>query len=218
MATKTKTKTPPRTTLLLLSGGLDSTTCLFKLLTETDDDVHTFYIDVENNLRKAWCEKEALRHIKEVASGIREFTHHPSSTVSIMGTNDNSIQPLMWMLFSAMMLNSIPGTKKRLCIGYTDGDSTTDTIVEFTDHWEYLWDWIADGRCPPLYLPLLKRTKMQSMDYLRRMEYERKVSIVKNLWTCEEPVLSNSPDVTGYSACKQCHPCKRGIEIGLVRP
>jgi hypothetical protein len=206
-----------RTTLLMLSGGLDSTTCLFKLLTETDDDVHTCYVDLKNNKDKVWCEKQALHSIKPIAQEVRKFTHHEGSSFDIMG-HAQGVQPLLWMLASVFMLNEIVGTRKRLCIGYTRGDSAIAEIENIKDHWGYIWDWLGNGRCPAFYMPLAKRTKAQSMDYLRRLEYERSIEIVKHLWTCEGLVRAHGPNSSGFVACKKCLPCKRGLEIGLVQP
>lgn len=207
-----------RTTLLLLSGGLDSTTCLFKLLTETDDNVHTCYVNLENNKDKVLCEMNALDKIEPVAQGIREFTHHTGSSFNIMGHSQGGIQPLLWMLSSIFMFNKIRGTRNRLCAGYTLGDSAIADIAALKDHWKYLWDWFGAGKCPSFYLPLAKHTKAQSMDYLRRVEYEGSIEIVKHLWTCEGPVLMHGPNASGFVACKKCLPCTRGLEIGLVQP
>ncbi len=205
-----------RTTVLMLSGGLDSTTCLFRLLEETDDDVHTFYVNLENNDRKVWCEKEAISQIQDIKS--REFTHHKGSTLHIRGTTAHGIQPFIWMMSSALMLNSIEGKRKRLCIGYTSGDTATDDIENIKAHWKYMWNWLGKGRMPPLYLPITNRTKAQSMDYLRRLEHKKGIEIVKHLWTCENPERFHGPNGSGYRACKTCEPCKRGLEIGLVQP
>ena len=200
----------------MLSGGLDSTACLFKLLEETEDEVHTFYVKLENNDKKAWCEKEAIKLITEVKP--RDFTHHDGSEFYIRGTTKGGIQPFLWMTASALMLNQIEGKRKRLCIGYTAGDSAIDDIDHIKGHWKYIWNWLGDGRMPPLYLPLLTRTKAQSMDYLRRLEHKNSIEIIKHLWTCEGPERFHGPNGSGYKACKTCLPCKRGLEIGLVQP
>lgn len=207
-----------RTTLLLLSGGLDSTTCLFKLLTETDDDVHTFYVDVVNNKDKVWCEKQAIYRLKSVAEGIREFTHHVGTTFDLDGHTQGGIQPLMWMIAASMMLNKIDGPRKRLCIGYTLGDPILEDPTDLIEHWKYLWKWLGRGRQIPMHFPLVKQTKGQSMDYLRRLEHQRGIEIIKHLWTCEGPERDHGPNSSGYRACKRCVPCKRGMEIGLVQP
>jgi 7-cyano-7-deazaguanine synthase in queuosine biosynthesis len=203
--------------MLLLSGGLDSTACLFKLLEETKNDVHTFYVEVDNNDHKAWCEKESIRRIRELKT--RDFTHHTATKFEIYGTSKQGLQPFMWMTAGALMLNKIDGPRKRLCIGYTQGDSATNDIDAIKDEWVAMWKMIGDGaRMPPLYLPLLKRTKMQSMDYLRRLEQKKGIKIIENLWTCEDPQRVHGPDFSGYRACKKCIPCTRGLEIGFVKP
>jgi 7-cyano-7-deazaguanine synthase in queuosine biosynthesis len=204
----------------MLSGGLDSAACLFKLLDETDDDVHTFYVELENNSDKVWCEKESIKELQRVAKNkVRTFTHHTGSSFYIRGTpTERGIQPFLWMTASASTLNYIDGARKRLCIGYTAGDTATDAIEELKGHWKYMWSLYGNGKMPPLYLPLLKRTKAQSMDYLRRLEHKKEIEIVNHLWTCEGPVRFHGPNGSGYKACKTCLPCKRGLEIGLVQP
>lgn len=205
-----------RTTILMLSGGLDSTACLFKLLEETKDDVHTFYVKLENNDRKVWCENEAIKRIRELKT--REFTHHHGSEFDIRGTSPNGVQPFLWMTASIFMLNKLEGKRKRLCIGYTAGDSAVEYLADLKAHWEYMWGWMGDGKLIPMYLPLEKRTKMQSMDYLRRLEYTKGYGIIEHLWTCEDPQRFHGPNGSGYRACKKCIPCERGLEIGLVQP
>jgi 7-cyano-7-deazaguanine synthase in queuosine biosynthesis len=207
-----------RTTLLMLSGGLDSTSCLFRLLTETDDDVHTYYVKLENNSEKAWCEKESLARIMPIAKNIRDFEHHDATEFYVRGSA-NGIQPFLWMTASIFMANEIKGDRKRICIGYTAGDCAASRIDEIQDQWKQLWKWSGtERRKPPLYLPLLKRTKAQSMDYLRRLEHEKGIQIVENLWTCEGVKRVHGPNFSGYKACGICDPCKRGLEIGLVQP
>lgn len=220
-----------RTTILMLSGGLDSTACLLKLLTETKDDVHTFYVDLDNNEYKAWCEKEAIdRLIKECEStkgkkdtsspdSLRSFTHHTGSKFEIHGTCERGLQPYLWMTSASLMLNKIEGKGKRLCIGYTHGDSATENLDMIKDQWEKIWGMISDpNKRPPLYLPLVKRTKAQSMDYIRRIEHQYNIQVINKLWTCEFPQRVVGPDFSGYRACKDCLPCQRGLEIGFVQP
>jgi 7-cyano-7-deazaguanine synthase in queuosine biosynthesis len=206
------------TTLLLLSGGLDSTTCLFKLLEETKSDVHTFYVGVENNNSKMWCEKEAIKRLREIKT--RDYTHHSASEFDITGQSKRGLQPFMWMTAGVLMLNKIDGPAKRLCIGYTQGDTATDAVDQIRDEWAAIWNMLGDDqkRMPPLHLPLLKQTKAQSMDYLRRLEQKKGIQIINNLWTCEDPKRFHGPDGSGYRACKECLPCKRGLEIGFVQP
>lgn len=203
----------------MLSGGLDSTACLFKLLKDTDDDVHTFYVNLENNSHKVWCEEQAIETILPIAQRVRSFEHHTGSTFDIRGCMNKGLQPYLWMTSSALMINHIGGEKPRLCIGYTAGDSAIDALDDIRREWKILWNLLGDARrLPPLYLPLANRTKGQSMDYLRRIEHTQSCAIIKHLWTCENPERFHGPDASGYRACRRCNPCERGLEIGLVKP
>ncbi len=209
------------TTLLLHSGGLDSTTCLFKLLSETRDDVHTFYVDVRNNATKVWCEQLAIKATHAIArSEFGEFTNHDSSTFNLEGcVKDASIQPYMWMFAAAMMLTSMDGKNKRLCLGYTHGDSAADELPAIQRLWRSTWKHINTAdKCPPIYLPLIEQTKKDSMKYLRSLEKEHGVDVINKIWTCECPVVFHSPEMAGYKACHECQPCKRGLEIRLIKP
>ena len=70
---------------------------------------------------------------------------------------------------------------------------------------------------PELYTPILKVTKKQSLDYIRRVEQKHKdLNIVKHIWTCEGTEFIHGPNFSGYAPCLTCDPCKRALEIGLI--
>ncbi len=61
-----------RRTLLLLSGGLDSTTAAVKLLRETDDDLHHF-IDFRTGYHRHRAEAQAVSRLLPRLREIRDF-------------------------------------------------------------------------------------------------------------------------------------------------
>ena len=52
-------------TLILWSGGLDSTYCLLKLIDSYSHDIITLYVDLECNYKKSWIEKGTITSIQE---------------------------------------------------------------------------------------------------------------------------------------------------------
>lgn len=205
-------KSSNRTTLLLLSGGLDSTTCLFNLLRETDDEIHTIYVDVENNNIKSWCETNALNNIIPIARKIRNFEHSKSIKIDISRGEAVGIQSMLWMLSAAMTMNTLSGTSRRLCLGYTMGDSELE-YGNSSSNWKYIWSQVgAKKKLPSLYMPLAEKTKAQSIDYLLKQEELLSEGIIKYIWTCEEPELIHYTSYSGYRVCGKCKPCTRRKE------
>lgn len=180
--------------------------------------MHTFYVDLRNNAHKVWCEHLAAKAIREVAEAhFGKVTHHEHSVFNINGSGSGHVQAYIWLFAGALMLNSIQGENKRLCLGYTEGDEAAAELPAIQRLWRFTWKQIElERKCPPLYVPIAEQTKRESLRYLRALEKKHGVKIVENLWTCEMPAAFHGPEAAGYRACRKCLPCKRAIEIGLL--
>lgn len=206
-------------TLILLSGGLDSTTCLLQLMSKTDDEVVGLAIDVDNNEDKGWCESKSISTVLEQTNEIYRETKLETSKILIKGTASNMGQPPVWLLFAAFMADK--HKVDRVCIGYTKGDNALEDanmkIIE--KGWKAMWDMVSETKKrPKLWLPLKEQSKKQSLAYLKKLEKRHKnLDVIKHLWTCEMPVVVVSTNMTGFVPCKECLPCKRGLEIGFVQ-
>jgi tRNA(Ile)-lysidine synthase TilS/MesJ len=62
-------------TLIMFSGGLDSTVALLKLLTETNDELHVHHINLINKEGRAEAEKIAVSKIIPYCQKIRPFVY-----------------------------------------------------------------------------------------------------------------------------------------------
>lgn len=204
-------------TLVLFSGGLDSTACLFKLLEQTEDEVHAFYVNLTNNKNKSWCEQRSIDHILESAKQHFREVEYSTAESSITGSANYGLsQPPIWMLHAAFKLSGID-TKlhKRLCVGYTRGDCAIKEISEIREIWENVWTMInTKEKVPDIYLPIMNSTKRNSVTFLKRLEREnKKLKILSKLWVCEEPRLCTSSSMMGYKPCGKCLPCFKANKL-----
>jgi len=207
-------------TLVLFSGGLDSTTCLFKLLSQTKDEVSTIYVDLDNNRHKSWCERLAIGLLYDRAEKhIRELSGHTEAKASMKGgpggKEGGLAQPPIWMIHAAYKLSQInTKRKKRVCVGYTRGDCAIAALPSIQEMWSSIWSMINSDPVPELYTPLVKSTKLNSKNFLRKLERDHKgLKILNTLWVCEEPKCVVSSKFVGYKPCDKCEPCVRAKKI-----
>jgi len=205
-------------TLILLSGGLDSTTCLFKLLGQTKDEITTLYVDVSNNSAKSWCERLAITRLRDRAEEhIREISHkHIETPATINGSVNGGLgQPPLWMLHAAYALSGADSKlEKRLCVGYTRGDCAIKRLDEITQMWSSIWTMISVAPVPEIYTPLIRSTKNNSQNFLKKLERDHKgLKIINTLWVCEEPDNVVTSKFIGYKPCGRCFPCKRAQKL-----
>lgn len=207
-------------TLVLFSGGLDSTTCLFKLLSQTKDEVSTIYVDLDNNRHKSWCERLAIKLLYERAEKhIRKLSGHTEAEASIEGgpggKDGGLAQPPIWMFHAAFRLSQADTKlKKRVCVGYTRGDCAVAALPKIQAMWASIWSMINSDPVPELYTPLIKSTKHNSRSFLKKLERDHKgLKILNTLWVCEMPKNVVSSKFVGYKPCGKCEPCIRSKKL-----
>ena len=66
-------------TLIMLSGGLDSTVALVKMLEETKDNIHVHHINYYNTENRAEAENIAISKIVPYCQNIRSFKYSEST-------------------------------------------------------------------------------------------------------------------------------------------
>lgn len=207
-------------TMVLLSGGLDSTTCLFQLLSRTQDEVSTLYVDLDNNSTKSWCEKLAINLLYDRAEKyFREITSHTEAKASITGgpggKQGGLSQPPIWMMHAAFVLSQTD-TKlpRRVCVGYTRGDCAIERLSEIKEMWANIWSMINSDPVPELYAPLATSTKHNSRNFLKKLERDNTgLKILNILWVCEMPTNVVSSRFVGYKPCGKCEPCIRSKKL-----
>jgi len=206
------------TNLILLSGGLDSTSCLLKLLDETDEEIQAVYIDVGNNTEKSWCEREAIHQILNEVE--KKFIRPNLSIckVELAGSCSNLGQPPVWGLLASFVADSCSADK--IYLGYTKGDTILGENYPRTvnKYWELVWKLISVKKRPKLVFPIERQTKRHSLKLIRQFEKKHDMELVRHLWTCEFPVRHHSQHFSGYKACGICIPCTKGIQSGFIDP
>jgi 7-cyano-7-deazaguanine synthase in queuosine biosynthesis len=207
-------------TLVLFSGGLDSTTCLFKLLSQTKDEVSTIYVDLDNNRHKSWCERLAVKILYDQAEKhFRELSSHTEAKASMTGgpggESGGLAQPPIWMIHAAFKLSQTnTKLKKRVCVGYTRGDCAIAALPNIQSMWAGIWSMINSDPVPELYTPLVKSTKRNSQNFLKKIERDHKgLKILNTLWVCEDPDNVVTSKFVGYKPCGRCDPCKRAKKL-----
>ena len=198
-------------TVILLSGGLDSVTCLLKLLSETKDEIQVLYIEIEANSAKAWVEKQAIDAILKQTKAIFREVEYKKSSINISGTASYLGQPQIWTLHASYAANEF--NAKRICLGYTIGDCALKDLDLIEESWKSNWTLVNQSRKPPkLYLPVKNQTKSESLLYLENLQKKHtKLNITPLLWTCETPKLKVSNFFVGYEPCGECVPCGNAV-------
>ena len=160
----------PRRTMVLLSGGMDSTWSLWKVLSETDDEVFAVYLDCHKNNR-GLSEKQAARDISALLSKMcRSITFHIAPAIRpIINTRTPNIA-----LFYASLIAAGSGFGKndRILTGRNADDD--ETAFWFPLWWEPERSRRADiSKQAPLHKMRQTMVDLLFEDDIERPEYTR---------------------------------------------
>ncbi len=203
------TGSPAKTvTLVMLSGGLDSIYSLYKILTETDDEVLVHHIHLVNRERRHVAEKSSCDKVVEfLVRNTRPF-HYSESTANH--------QVFKYMGMDVFIVAHTAGViarnhfektglrTDRWVSGYCEEERLDEE--EASSRMSHLTK-ICAATCYPLeppksdYLfPLL--TKSEQINAIP-------LELVKMAWTCRQPIWTPS----GPVECRTCHTCEVVIPI-----
>lgn len=190
-------------TLIMLSGGLDSTANLVKYLTETEDHVHAHHINLINPIGRGELELQAVRGIVDYCEkNYRPFDFTMSKLdLSFMRRIVPDIYHTNYI--SGLMAATDPRIKK---IGKNAiaNDYDDPTYTDRRDVARELFRTLAPpDAMPELEYPLLDMTKSDILDYLPP-------ELVRLTWSCRTPM--HTPD--GSRRCGKCGTCEQ-ILAGL---
>lgn len=204
----------PDRLLIPWSGGLDSTLLVARALDRTKLDVHANYTTCKNNTTKQWCEEQALEELKKQFDSVyRPITTHTGTIIDFPEIEQHgaSFQPFMWMMTMIPVASTLleDDSDLRVQIGYIKTDDALEHFDRIDAAWKTIWDQVLpEHPAPILEAPLKHMEKADVLRALRRFEASRGITLVDNIWTCEQPQTYHSGSITGYQACGKCKPCQ----------
>ena len=197
-------------TLVMWSGGIDSTYVLAKLLSDTTDEVHAHHIYLVNHEGRHVEENNAIKKLMTKLKEIRDFSFSESMI-------DNSRLPNPGSFDMAEVCMRAGVAVKSLYLGGWEADRwVIGTTLEENHNWTR-WEWIY-----PLFLGAkwspnnkIPKTEWELMPMVPKheeMQYLDSFGLLEDTWYCRRPVKGN---VCG--ACKTCAEVRYAILDNLPK-
>ena len=193
--------------LVMTSGGLDSTACIYKLLTETDHELHLHYVRLINP-GTAWKVEEIAADdvVAWFRKNLRTDLSYTKSTFEMeaFGKTTSDVTTVVFMAANLLCSSKLYGVDA-IVLGLIADDSTErlpayrtiiDTIVN-----------IRGFRAAPILTPILGSNKPEVLESIP--------SELFNLtWSCMRPMTNNGI----VSACGWCYSCHDFVHYGIPLP
>ena len=209
-------------TVLLFSGGVDSTALLYRQLRDTSDIIYVHHINFLNIEDRAYCEKIAcVSIVNYLRENIRPFLYS-ESTFNWPGRDF-----IGWDIVTAMYIGAlatrdvmIGDVKKKEYDEYSYRVAIGDNADDFNS---YQWKTpVAQGIfalaslsvpwknqvIPQIIQPIAHLKKKDLIDDMPRELFDL-------TWTCRHPVLSRQEKA--FKECGTCISCKALKELGYFR-
>lgn len=187
-------------TLILVSGGLDSTCALVKLIRETNDELivhHIYYKTLEN---RAEAEYQAIFKIIPYCQKIRTFTYHETMQdyTQIFMPYDPHI-----MRFTAAQICRGNSGINRCVSGHCKEDTNPNTVSNA------IFNAALSGNPDKIewYYPCGDMTKYDEKEYLTKYDPE----LLDHIWYCRKPIKNKNK----WDKCNKCYTCYQMENIHL---
>jgi 7-cyano-7-deazaguanine synthase in queuosine biosynthesis len=196
------------TTLLMFSGGLDSTAALYKLLTGGGDDLRVHHVHLINREGRARAERDASAAIIEwCRANCRPF-QYSESTIDFGLLQAIPIDYVSIAYAACQVAIDTPGCN-RIAVGTLAAD--LDEIKRKVS--------ASQRRAFEAMYACYRERKLGAPDlqWIYPVYEMSKTQVVASLpeplravaWSCRRPVAS----ADGYRVCGECKPCRRRREI-----
>jgi hypothetical protein len=197
-------------TVVGFSGGWDSTFLMWKLLTETDDEITAIYLNGESVTQHIFTNKSQIQYTRaqkviEELQKIRTFSFvtHVLDEGEITSEINNKI--LLFIQHVAPMIND--GTYDRLTFGssYEDQHRRVIPHLEYTSNY-YASKRLFDKLCTrgEYFIPLVDTTWYPK--YTKAYALVELPDNIKNvIASCQEPVYDSETD--SFDNCGECGNC-----------
>lgn len=197
------------TTLVMLSGGMDSTAVLVEMLTKTEDPIHVHHVKLVNMDGRQEAEYEAVLKIRAYCHiHYRPFNYSESG---LDFTAFRAVYPdyLLVAFMSAVVARDLEGPV-RAAVGIVGGDAAFARKCNKHQSDVAKLMYVAHrfiAKYPKLdnfelFHPLMNRTKR---DIVRDILPPELMALT---WSCRRPIRY----VGGYSVCAQCKTCLERAE------
>lgn len=190
--------TEKKVPLILFSGGMDSTTLLFR-----HPHADTLSVDFGNSWSKTAHEKEAQLHIRDYidrcnsdVDGYRQGKSFRDSYHVTADFHPNALNQMpVW--FMKVFEHAKADRHSEVMIGICPGDDSVSSVWSLQAAWDNLWHatriFSYDER-PKMSFPVLHSSKAAQMRELPD-------DLIKLTWSCEDPYNKSGKE------CGKCKPC-----------
>lgn len=199
------------TTLAMLSGGLDSTAMLVRLLTETSDELRVHHIHMRNREGRADAEQSAVDSIVEWCQRRHRKFRFSQSGLDFSALEAIPIDYVSVAFVACQVAIDTPGCN-RIAVGTLSRDldeikrsvcaSQRKVFASLYDC--YRARKLGEPAIEWLY-PVYSMTKAQIADLLGP-------ELRSLTWSCRRPVPTHS----GVQPCGNCKPCRARIDLELL--
>ena len=199
--------------LVLASGGLDSTACIYKLLTETDHELHLHHIRMINSERRWALEDQAIaRTVDWFRTNLRPDLELTISTFDVLSVGRATFDMMVVYFTAAQVLCQTRFIDvEALVLGNIQDDYQPNEISLIRLPYAlavYDNGFKEQGRAPiPVLRPFEKMNKRQVFDILPP-------ELIELTWSCRHP----KPEGDRLVACGFCHVCGQYEKWGVVHP
>ena len=192
-----------RATLVMFSGGIDSTYTLAKLLRETDDEILVHHIHLVNPEGRHLVEAKACARIVDYCrTHFRDFSFSESA-IDHRGFRFFGYDMISVGFEAGIVAQSYLAARERMPDRWTVGSCTEEGSNP--DRWPHVLACFA-ANCfpfdPPRYFNLPIVPKAEEMAYLPP-------ALLDLVWTCRTPRRSEE----GFTECGDCKTCKLMAEV-----
>ena len=196
------------TTLLMFSGGLDSTAALYKLLTGSDDALRVHHVHMINREGRARAERDASSAVIEWCRGNCRPFQYSESTIDFAELQAIPIDYVTVAYAACQVAIDTPGCD-RIAVGTLGAD--LDEIKRKVS--------ASQRRVFDAMYACYREKKLGTPDlqWIYPVYEMSKTQVVASLpealravaWSCRRPVATGD----GYRICGECKPCRRRREV-----
>ena len=199
------------TTLVMYSGGMDSTAMLVKLLTQSDDALRVHHIHMVNREGRADAERAAVEAILAWCRGRFRPFRYSESGLDFAALEAIPIDYLSIAYVACQVAIDTPGCN-RIAVGSLSGDtdianrSARQRQVFDVMHACYRARKLGEPKVEWLY-PVYDLTKAQVASLLP-------TELARLTWSCRRPVAKPG----GWAGCGTCKACLARAGVYLENP